>query len=146
MASITISSPTLQNDGPVLEVEILLSKDYENTYKQANKPIPAPVKVNALVDTGASGCVIRKDIPEKLGVRPIGTARVSTSATIGHEAYVYWLRLIIRTESETITYTGQFTALPLERQNISVLIGRDFLRHGIFVYTGTANQFTLSLS
>ena len=33
---------------------------------------------------------------------------------------------------------------PLEGQAIQCLIGRDVLSHGVFVYTGYINQFTLS--
>ncbi len=33
---------------------------------------------------------------------------------------------------------------PLRGQHIQSLVGRDVLAHGVFVYTGYINQFTLS--
>jgi len=35
-------------------------------------------------------------------------------------------------------------AAPLQGQNILCLIGRDVLQHGVFIYTGYVNTFTLS--
>ena len=35
-------------------------------------------------------------------------------------------------------------AAPLQGQHIQCLIGRDVLRHGVFIYTGYTETFTLS--
>jgi len=35
-------------------------------------------------------------------------------------------------------------AAPLQGQHIQCLVGRDVLHHGVFIYTGYINSFTLS--
>ena len=92
MPSITIPSANLQVEGPTVEVQFLIPKQIEEQYRKENKTIPAPISVKALIDTGATNCVVRQDVPIALGLQPI-----------------------------------------------------DILAFGIMIYTGNANQFTLSL-
>ena len=143
MPSITVSSTNLQGEGPAVEVQFLIPRQIEDQYRKANKPIPAPISIKALIDTGATNCVVRQDIPNALGLQPIDIIGINTPSTKNHRAYRYFIRMVI--PSANITYEGLFTALPLDGQNISSLIGRDLLAFGIMIYTGNANQFTLSL-
>ncbi len=143
MPSITVNSPNLQSDGPVLDVHFLISKELEAKLKAEGKPIPAPVVIKAQIDTGASNCVVQEDIPKKLGLQPMGSIKIATPSSKDHLCYTYYMRMII--PAQNITYDGVFTAAPLAGQNISSLIGRDLLAHGILIYIGYAKQFTLSL-
>jgi hypothetical protein len=143
MPSITITSANLQVDGPVLEVHFLISKELEEKLKKEGKSIPEPVVIKAQIDTGASNCVVQEDIPKKLGLQPIGSVKIATPSSRDHLCYTYYMRMLI--PAQKITYDGIFTAAPLAGQNISSLIGRDLLAHGILIYIGYAKQFTLSL-
>ena len=143
MPSITIPSANLQGEGPTVEVQFLIPRQLEEQYRKGNKPIPAPISIKALIDTGATNCVVRQDIPSALGLQPIDIIGINTPSTKNHKAYRYFMRMVI--PSTNITYEGLFTALPLDGQNISSLIGRDLLAFGILLYIGNANQFTLSL-
>jgi hypothetical protein len=118
-------------------------RQIEEQYRKDGKPLPPPVSIRALIDTGATNCVVREDIPGALGLQPVDVIGINTPSTKGHRAYRYFMRMVI--PSTNITYEGLFTALPLDGQNISSLIGRDLLAFGILIYTGNANQFTLSL-
>ena len=140
---LTIPSANLQEEGPTVEVQFLIPRQIEERYRKENKVIPAPVSIKALIDTGATNCVVRQDIPIALGLQPIDIIGINTPSTKNHRAYRYFIRMVI--PSAKITYEGLFTALPLDGQNISSLIGRDLLAFGILIYTGNANQFTLSL-
>lgn len=146
MSSITISSPNLCEEGPKLYVTVSISRDLEEKYKESGQKVPDPMSLSALIDTGASNCLIRKDIPGKLGLKPIGTAKIATVQSRGHVCSVYWIRLVIKMANDVFVHTGPFTAVPLEEQDISILIGRDVLKHGIFTYEGKANKYTISLS
>lgn len=143
MPSITLSSPNLQADGPTIEVQFLIPKQIEEQYKKEGKQIPAPISIRALIDTGATNCVVRSDIPNTLGLQPVDIIGINTPSTKNHKAYRYFMRMVI--PSTNITYEGLFTALPLDGQNISSLIGRDLLAFGILIYIGNAKQFSLSL-
>lgn len=146
MSSITISSPNLSVNGPKLHVTLSISRHLEPKYKEIHKSIPDPISLSALIDTGASTCLIRKDIPERLGLKPTGTAKIATVQSRGHVCSTYWMRLVIKMENDMFVHTGSFTAVPLEEQDVSVLIGRDLLKHGVFTYAGNADKYTLSLS
>ncbi|MGI0141442.1 MAG: hypothetical protein ACREBF_02200 [Candidatus Micrarchaeales archaeon] len=143
MPSITIPSANLQIDGPNVEVQFLVPRQIEEQYRKEGKTIPAPISIKALIDTGATNCVVRQDIPNALGLQPVDVIGINTPSSKNHRAYRYFMRMII--PSTNITYEGLFTALPLDGQNISSLIGRDLLAFGLLIYIGNANQFTLSL-
>ena len=124
-------------------MQFLISRQIEEQYRKEGKAIPVPISIKALIDTGATNCVVRQDIPNTLGLQPIDIIGINTPSTKNHKAYRYFMRMVI--PSTNITYEGLFTALPLDGQNISSLIGRDLLAFGMLIYIGNANQFTLSL-
>ena len=85
--------------------------------------------IKALIDTGASACVLKKEIPEKLGLTPIGITKICTPSTKDHECYQYFMRMVIPVHQ--LIYEGIFISAPLENQEIGSLIGRDVLKNGI---------------
>ena len=143
MPSVTKRPKDLESQGPVLEVQFLISSDLEKKYREEGKEIPPPVIVNALIDTGATSCVIKKEIPGKLGLQPVGEAQVTTPSDESVKCLTYFMRMII--PSHDLAYEGTFIAEPLEGQPISCLIGRDVLKESILIYIGSENQFTLSI-
>ncbi len=144
MPSVTTGSTDLEKEGPILEVHFIIPIELEKKYNEEGKEIPKPVIVKALIDTGASACVIKKEIPEQLKLEPSGVIKISTPSSKDHECYQYFMRMLIPTHG--ITYQGPFIGAPLDGQDISGLIGRDLLKHGILIYIGYMNQFTLSLA
>ena len=143
MPSVTISQKNLREKGPVVEVLFHISEELEKKLKEESKEIPKPVSVKALIDTGASSCIIQEDIPKKLGIKPIGQANICTPSTDSHSCYQYFLRMAIPTHN--LTYQGVFISVPLKGQEIDCLIGRDILADSIFIYIGNNNQFSWSL-
>lgn len=143
MPSVTIKSKNLEADGPVLEVHFLISAELEKKFKEENKEIPKPVIIKALIDTGATSCAIQESIPKKLNLNPVGEVNLSTSSSQNIKCFQYFMRMVI--PSHNLIYEGPFIATSLEGQNISCLIGRDFLKNSILIYIGAENQFTLSI-
>src|SRR3989344_5389531 len=144
MPSVTLGSSDLYKEGPVLEVQFLIPLELEKKYKEEGKEVPAPVIVKALIDTGASNCVVKKEIPEQLKLEPTGVIKINTPSSKEHECYQYFMRMVIPAHS--LTYQGPFIGAPLDGQEISGLIGRDLLKHSILIYIGYNNQFTLSMA
>ena len=144
MPSVTISNLSLQNDGPILEVHFCIPQQLEQQYVAQGTPIPAPVIVKSLIDTGCFSCIIQDGIPQKLGLVPIGSTTITTPSSQAHNYYAYFMRMIIPTHNN-LSYEGVFIAAPLQGQNIECLMGRDLLANGILIYLGNANQFTPSL-
>jgi len=144
MHSVTIENPNLESDGPVIEVNFLISSDLEKKYKEEKKSIPELVTGKALIDTGATCCMIQEDIPKKLGLTPVGEATVGTANQKGNKCLVYWMKMVI--PSCDVSYEGAFVAISLDGQEISCLIGRDFLKISTLTYLGNENKFSFTIS
>ena len=143
MPSVTIDSKNLKEEGPLLEVQFIISSELEKKYKEESKQIPDPINVKALIDTGASSCVIQEDIPKKLGLQPVGQVKMSTPSCENTDCFVYFMRMI--SPAHGLIYEGSFIGAPLKVQKIDCLIGRDVLKDSILIYLGYINQFTLPI-
>ena len=62
MPSLTTANPNLQLEGPIIDVHFLISTELEKKYREEGKPIPEPIIVKALIDTGASHSIIQEEI------------------------------------------------------------------------------------
>lgn len=66
MPSLTTANPNLQVEGPLIDVNFLISSELEKKYREEGKPVPEPIVVKALIDTGASHSVIQEEIAKRL--------------------------------------------------------------------------------
>ena len=92
MPSVTSDSSDLYKEGPVLEVHFLIPLELEKKYNEEGKELPPPVIVKALIDTGASNCVVKKEIPEQLKLEPTGVIKINTPSSKEHECYQYFIK------------------------------------------------------
>jgi Aspartyl protease len=142
MPSFAIQAPDLRHLGPVIDAEIAIATFDVATLEASGIPLPAPIRVRALIDTGASVSVMRQGIGALLGLSPDAIRLVDT-ATSSH----------VRCEAFAVSFhfSPEFavdvTALemPLHGNQIDCLIGRDILARGVFIYLGSGNAFTLSI-
>lgn len=141
MPSFTTQVPNLQRVGPVVQVQLAVGSAIEDALRRSGKTIPNPVAALAMIDTGATGTVLREDIPKQLGLNPVGTTLISTPSSTNVRCYEYLVRLLF--PNNVVVETTMIGA-PLQGQHIQCLIGRDILRHGVFIYTGYIDTFTLS--
>lgn len=142
MPSFTIQVANLQAVGPVVQgLRVAVGKPAEEALKKAGEPVPAPVELTALVDTGATGTVIRKGVAAQLGLKPVGVVRIHTPSSSDVPCEQYAVRLLF---PNNVIVEGTAIEAPLLGQDIQVLIGRDILAHGVLVYIGYANLFSLS--
>jgi hypothetical protein len=77
----------------------------------------------------------------QLGLEPIGVVNISTPSSESIRCYQYSVRLVF---PNNVIVEAIAIEAPLKGQQIECLVGRDVLAHGVFVYTGYINQFTLS--
>jgi predicted aspartyl protease len=119
-------------------VQISVSDAGRSALASASQPIPAPVQALAMVDTGATSTAIQMGIAAQLGLQPVGVQTVNTPTSQGVTCDEYLVRLIMGWIEVTAIEA------PLQGQHIQVLIGRDVLSHGLLIYNGANNQFTLS--
>jgi predicted aspartyl protease len=141
MSSFTVQIPNLLQIGPVVQVEIAVGQHLEVVLKAQNQPIPPLVRATALIDTGASSSVISEDMAQRLNLQPIGTTSISTPSCHGVRCFEYAVRLML---PNSVVVAASVIGAPLAGQSIQCLIGRDILQHGVLVYIGYTNSFTLS--
>lgn len=94
-----------------------------------------------MIDTGATGSVIRQGLPAQLGLKPIGVTYINTPSSMNVACYEYLVRFVF---PNNVLFETTVLETPLQGQHIECLIGRDVLAHGVFVYIGYGNLFSPS--
>jgi predicted aspartyl protease len=141
MPSFTTQVPNLRDIGPIVKVRLAVGSIVEEVLKRDKQSIPSSVEATAMIDTGATGTVIRAEIIEQLHLKPIGTTLISTPSSTDFRCYEYLMRILF---PNNVVVETVIIAAPLRGQHIQCLIGRDILQNGVFIYTGYINAFTLS--
>lgn len=141
MPSFTSQVPNLQAVGPIVELRIAVGGAAEAALRKAGNSIPAPVPAVAMIDTGATGTVIRQGLAAQLGLNPVGVTYINTPSSTNVACYEYLVRLLL---PNNVLVEATVLEAPLQGQHIQCLIGRDVLAHGVLVYIGYGNLFSLS--
>ncbi len=68
MPSVTQVLPDLEGTGPVVDVTLAVGTAQEQALQTAQQSMPSPVSIRALIDTGASACVIQEGLAAGLGL------------------------------------------------------------------------------
>lgn len=143
MPSFSAQIQNLVQAGPIVEILVGPSQQLRQVIASTGQSLPAPVRAVAMIDTGASGTVLSPSIIQALGIQPVGVIQMSTPSTqqpiTAHQYDVSMSFPNGVTVAQTLA-----TEAPLGGQHIQCLIGRDILQHGVLVYIGYLNQFTLS--
>jgi len=122
-------SVVLNQMGAFIEVTITHPRIIQKNFKEQGKSIPT-VRVNALIDTGASGTVITPRVADQLGLVHTGFQKV-TSVQDEQQRPVYYGFIIFP--------WGGAKEIPIVScplKNFDCLIGRDILLHWHFTYNG----------
>lgn len=142
----------LSKQGPLLSAYIGVSQARGAALTAAGQPIPNPIPIQALVDTGASGsCVDPSVLVGALGLTPTGVVSVNTpsTGTQPHTAQQFDVSIAVPgalpTHQALIFHTVPVIASQLvAAQGFQALIGRDILAHCLLNYNGLTGLFTLA--
>ena len=143
MPSFTAQIPNMVANGPIVEIQLWVSRSLQEILKKKRQPIPEPVKVTAMIDTGASGTVVNPNVIQALGIQPVGVTAIKTPSTTA-PVLCHQYELAVLFPNNVIVDSCIAVEAPLQGQHIQCLIGRDILAHGVLIYTGYTNTFTLS--
>ena len=141
MPSFTQRIPNLQQVGPVIEVILMPSVPFMQILGISPANVK-PIKILAMIDTGATGTVISSGLAANLGINPVGTTSINTPSSTNVVCYQYDVQFIL--PNNVTIPTIMVTEAPLQGQHIQCLIGRDVLQSCVLIYTGYDNSFTLS--
>jgi len=137
----------LAQKGPVVLVQAAVPAELEQHLKSKNAPVPRPVTGPALVDSGASLTMLDHEAVDALGVAPAGSVTLGTAGGTT-KSVLYPVRLgILYQPNQPPTINISFARVaagPLKQQGILCLLGRDVLRHALFVYDGAAGSISLA--
>jgi hypothetical protein len=128
--------------GPILEV-IFVRKSICDVYRKAGKRVPSK-KYTAIIDTASTFTTVSKAVVKDLGLKTVSTQESGTAAGVEtqevHDPCVIYL-LGLKMEFD-IDYP---CSLPFVSKDFQILIGRDLLKRGKFLYDGSKNLFQLDL-
>lgn len=142
---------TISPQGPLLNATVGVSQARQKALFEASQPIPNPVSIQAIIDTGATLTCLDLSVLQTLGLSPTGTAEINTPSTGISPAVVdqYDVSLLIPGAQGEIPLLIE--VLPVvcveglrASQNFHGLIGRDILSKCLFTYNGTMGTFTLA--
>lgn len=142
MPYIIAELPNLHGDGPVMDVQLFPGMAVVEVLKQQEEPVPGPVKITAMIDTGATNTVISEGIAEQLGLNPVGEVKISTPSSTNVPCYQYVVQFLL---PNNFPFETTVVEAPLKGQHIQCLIGRNVLAHMTFIYMGPKNLFSLHI-
>jgi predicted aspartyl protease len=136
----------LEHRGAVIEVLLLPGASLIAASEDLGFGRPVPLRVLALIDTGASQTAITPDVAERLGAGVSGARFVRVPGS--HEPLALPVREIQiglpDGAGHRMVATDAIEAA-LGGDEAECLIGRDLLRHGVLTYDGRAGSFALEL-
>jgi hypothetical protein len=142
LPSFTSQIPNLQSVGPIVELQIAVGTPVQNALVATGHAVPLPVRAVAMVDTGATGTVVQRGLLAPLQLNPVGATHINTPSSTNVACYEHSVRLLF--PSKVLVEGITVIEAPLQGQHIQCLIGRDILAHGVLVYIGYSNLFSLS--
>lgn len=133
--------------GPLVDIAVAVSDERREALVKAGQPVPNPVLIRALIDTGASCTCIDPSVLQHLGLTPTGSTPIHTpsTGTGTHNADQYDVNIVLRHPELSLTLgTIPVIEAHLVMQGIQALLGRDVLASCLLVYNGELGFFTLS--
>ncbi len=131
----------MRHTGPVIPVQVGPILETHEAWRRERGAVPSAT-ILALLDTGASGTLVRTSVLERLGLEAAGPVFLNTpSTTEPEERSEYRIRLVL---AKNIVFETDVVEAPLGGQHVQCLIGRDILDVCRFVYDGPRRRFTLT--
>jgi len=143
-----LSGKVIPGLGPLLDLWVGVSGPRHAALQQASQQVPIPVRVRALLDTGASGTCIDEQVIAQLHLSPTGIIPVHTPSTSGNpqSCLQYDIALFVANpQVHIVSFTLPIVASALRHQNIEALIGRDVLDRTTLFYDGPNGMFSWSV-
>ena len=145
MPYLTIVVADLEASGPVLDVQLGNSQTGQQALQQQHQAVPGPLPIRALVDTGADMCVIEDGLARQLNLTLIGfqllAGGLTGSTASGTTPVPEYSASLLLPNGIPFDITAIEISLP---SGLQMLIGRDVLAKGSFLYEGLNDRFTLT--
>lgn len=127
--------------GARLDIEIGVPSVIVDYYKSRGQAPPAPQKVRAMIDSGASISGVKPSVAKAAGLTQ--TRSVGVSGVLGTESRPVYTAAINLPAYNVNIDVMDFAGVDLAQQDLDVLLGRDVLKNFVFTYDGAEGAFTL---
>ena len=132
----------LTRNGPTLKIRIEPTLGIQELLRAEGQEIPS-ADLLGMIDTGASGTLVKSTVFGSLGIEPYAIVRLRTASTTQPLLRgKYRVRVVL---TKAIAFEIDVVEGPLIGQNVQCLIGRDILEQLIFIYNGPQNKFSITL-
>lgn len=144
-----LTSSLTQSTGAIVRIEVGVSKVETKRRRHERLAIPQPITVNALIDTGAQITCLSPDCTRSLDLPLTGVRLVNAPELSGLIPTSFReIRISILTSEEVVTPLIDLPNLPIAELDLTGLefeavLGRDVLKHCVFLYDGLNETFTL---
>jgi hypothetical protein len=132
-------------DRLILPAQVALTRDQEGWLGILGRPVPAPIPVQLLIDTGSTRCSLIPSVLARLNPEPSGIARLETGLGTAR-ASLFRIRLEFpHTKLAAIPeFVVARVPLPSSLSAFHGVIGRDLLRRWeSFCYQGRRGRLTI---
>jgi hypothetical protein len=137
------SVDSLALEDPSVPVTVSITEPLSQALQGLGITAPTPMSGTALIDTGASVCMIDEGILSSLQIPPLGATNIATPSGSAQQLTYPASLSFPGTNLPNVSFTD-FVSGPLAAQGIIVLLGRDVLRDFVLIYNGPVGQITLS--
>lgn len=131
----------------VIDLVVTVPDALAESLKAASRPIPLPVIVPALLDPGAQGSMVSKDIADQLSLEERGAREIfGVGGRISVSGNVRIARILFPgIPSVQLANSTFIVAVPnLDHLGARMIVGRDLLGQCILIYNGPHSTCTFA--
>jgi hypothetical protein len=142
-----LTFPVASNRPPVIDLVVAVPDALAESRKAAGVPVPLPVIVPTLLDTGAQESMVSQDIADQLGLKVLG-ARVifGVGGTISVSGNVRIVQVLFPgVPPVLLAHSAPVIAVPdLNHLGARMILGRDLLSRCVLIYNGPHSACTFA--
>jgi hypothetical protein len=132
---------------PVIDLAVAVTEEQAELQEAEGLPVPLPVIVPALLDTGARESLISQDVADQLGLDRRGIRNVfGVEGNISVSGHLCVVRVFYGgVPTNLLAYSASVIAVPnLNHLGARMILGRDLLRLCVVIYNGTHSTCTFT--
>lgn len=135
----------LAKEGPIVDIEVAVPNILRDYMTKNKLEVPEAVKGKGLIDTGAAVSCIDDSVAIKLNVKPTGMVKGHGMSGESNRN-LYSAQIAIVTGPQRWAYEStRIMGVDIQKQGLIALIGRDFLRNGMMIYSGFSGIVDLGI-
>jgi hypothetical protein len=136
----------LAKDGPIVDIEVAVPNILRDYLTKNKLNVPETVKGKGLINTGAAVSCIDDSVAIKLNVKPTGIVRGhGMSGESNRNLYSAQIAIVAGPQQKWTFESTRIMGVDIQKQGLIALIGRDFLRNGMMIYSGFSGIVDLGI-